>query len=133
MPPLTSRRNAQSLASSDWVVFEKAIDARIVDCSRLLFDEVDGDSRADDGRGLNVFRVVTCDTIGIIAGLAGARGGAAAIPEAMVAASGSELESSHAEGGAPVLPLNICAMWREDASRIEYTDRLTWPGNSARH
>jgi DNA-binding transcriptional LysR family regulator len=103
------------MIGSDWGALTK----RIVHCSRLLFAESVGDSRADDGRRVGVFRIVTCDTIAIVARLASARGGAALIPEAMVAASGSEFDLRMLKGDPPILPLNICAMWWDDASGIE--------------
>jgi DNA-binding transcriptional LysR family regulator len=61
-------------------------------------------------RAVKPGRVVTCDTIAIIARLAGARGGAALVPEAMVSAFGSELGLRIPESDPPILPLNICAM-----------------------
>lgn len=61
-------------------------------------------------RAVKPGRVVTCDTIAIIARLASARGGAALVPEAMVSAFGSELGLRIPESDPPILPLNICAM-----------------------
>ena len=64
-------------------------------------------------------RIVTCDTIAVIARLASARGGAALIPEAMVSAFGNDLGLSIPKSSPPVLPLNICAMWWDDTGGIE--------------
>jgi DNA-binding transcriptional LysR family regulator len=69
--------------------------------------------------GVKPSRVVTCDTIAVIARLAGARGGAALIPEAMVSAFGSDLDLRIPKSNPPILPLNICAMWWDDAGGTE--------------
>ena len=69
--------------------------------------------------GVKPSRVVTCDTIAVIARLASARGGAALIPEAMVSASGRDLDLRVPKSSPPILPLNICAMWWDDAGGIE--------------
>jgi DNA-binding transcriptional LysR family regulator len=71
--------------------------------------------------GVKPSRVVTCDTIAVIARLASARGGAALIPEAMASASGRDLDLRIPKSDPPILPLNICAMWRDDADGIECT------------
>ncbi|MDN3274370.1 LysR family transcriptional regulator [Frankia sp. RB7] len=70
-------------------------------------------------RAVKPGRVVTCDTIAILARLASARGGAALVPQAMVSAFGNELGLRIPEADPPILPLNICAMWRDDAGGIE--------------
>lgn len=69
--------------------------------------------------GVKPGRVVTCDTIAVIARLASARGGAALIPEAMVSAYGRDLDLRVPKSNPPILPLNICAMWWDEAGGTE--------------
>jgi DNA-binding transcriptional LysR family regulator len=69
--------------------------------------------------GVKPGRVVTCDTIAVIARLASSRGGAALIPQSMVTSFGNELGLRVPKSSPAVLPLNICAMWWDDPDGIE--------------
>lgn len=71
------------------------------------------------GQGLKPRRVTTCNPITMIAWLASAGGGAGLIPREMVAACGRELQLRVLEANPPIMPHNICAMWREDDAGTE--------------